>query len=73
MTWNYRIMKTKQGQFSIVEAYYDESTGTLMSYCEADLQDWETVAELKSSYDMIHEAFTKPYFYESEVREWLEQ
>lgn len=57
-TWNYRVVKTKEGQYVIMEVYYSqEGKPDAMSSAEAA---GDTLQELKADYISQLEAFKAP-------------
>lgn len=68
MSWNYRVVKaavtneltgTTEEMYHVREVYYDD-TGKPTGYCGASVSNWETVEDLKSSVELMRQAFDKP-------------
>lgn len=62
MSWNYRVLKSKDGDndlLRIVEAYYN-SDGELRSYGEASAPVGETLEEIQNVLDKMKTALDKP-------------
>lgn len=58
MTWNYRIIRDKDGVYGIHEVYYKK--GKIDMWSDAMTPLGESIDELKEDLDMMAEAFKKP-------------
>lgn len=59
-TWNFRVVQSADdGEYFIAEVYYD---GSAMSWVEnsRDCLRWTDYADLKSTVELIRQAFDKP-------------
>ena len=59
MSWNYRVMRDKDGYLSINEVYYD-GRGKAELYTGRTFSGGETKKELKKDLKQMKKAFDKP-------------
>lgn len=58
MSWNYRIVY-KDGMYAMKEVYYDEN-GIPNSFCDASLDGYDRVSDMRDAHLAYSAAFLKP-------------
>ena len=62
MTWNYRVCKYEvndQTLYAVREVYYDDD-GLPDGFCDASVDNWESVEDLRGTLEHMLRAFDAP-------------